>query len=361
MNADDCHIRLQLQRAEFGLDVDLLLPAHGISAVFGPSGSGKTTLLRCVAGLERARQSVVRIGREVWQDDAQCRFMPTWQRGVGVVFQEASLFEHLDVESNLRFGLKRASRPMEAQGWDALLELMGLRGLLGRRPHQLSGGERQRVAIARALAAQPRMLLLDEPMASLDQARKDEVLPWLERLRDELVIPMLYVSHSVAEVARLARTLVVLQAGRAQAAGPIEQVYAALETRVAFGDDAGVLMSGRVVEKDLAYRLARVDLDGGSLWLRDEGFVVGLSVRVRVLARDVSLATDEPQRTSIQNHWRGRIAQIVPDRHPAQALVRVACGNVSLTASVTRRALDQLGLGVGTPVWAQVKSAALVR
>ena len=361
MNTDDCHIRLQRQYPGFDLDVDLHLPAQGITAVFGPSGSGKTTLLRCVAGLERARHAVVRIGPDVWQDDARRVFVPTWQRSVGVVFQEASLFDHLDVEGNLRFGLKRAGTPAEASAWDALLELMGLRELLGRRPHQLSGGERQRVAIARALAAQPRVLLLDEPMASLDQARKDEILPWLERLRDELAIPMLYVSHSAAEVARLARTLVVLQGGRVLAAGPIEQVYGAIEIRAAFGDDAGVLMTGRVADKDTNYRLARVVCDGGSLWLRDEDFTTGQELRLRVLARDVSLTTEEPLHTSIQNHWRGRIEQVVPDRHPSQVLVRVKCGNASLTASVTRRAIDQLALAVGTPVWAQVKSAALVR
>jgi molybdate transport system ATP-binding protein len=217
------------------------------------------------------------------------------------------------------------------------------------------------VAIARALASQPRVLLLDEPMASLDQARKEEILPWLERLRDELAIPMLYVSHSAAEVARLARTLVVLQGGRVLAAGPIEQVYATDEIRAAFGDDAGVLMSGRVAEKDHTYHLARVEFDGGSLWLRDEGFVAGQPVRVRVLARDVSLTTAEPLQTSIQNLWRGQVEQIAPDRHPAQVLVRIRCGNSSLTASVTRRAVDTLGMTVGDPVWAQVKSVALVR
>jgi molybdate transport system ATP-binding protein len=361
VRADDCRIRLQLRRPAFDLDLDLSFPAKGITALFGPSGAGKTTVLRCVAGLERAGNGLVRIGADVWQDDSRGQFVPTWQRALGYVFQEASLFDHLDVEANLRFGLARSGRPSDRSAWNALLDLMGIGPLLGRRTHQLSGGERQRVAIARALASQPRVLLLDEPMASLDQARKDEILPWLERLRDELSIPMLYVSHSAAEVARLARTLVVLQGGRVLAAGPIEQVYAAAETRAAFGDDAGILMSGQVAARDTAYQLARVDFDGGHLWLRDEGFVQGQQVRVRVLARDVSLTTEEPRHTSIQNHWHGSIEQIAPDRHPSQSLVHLKCGNQPLIASVTRRSIDALELKIGQPVWAQVKSAALVR
>lgn len=359
--AGGCRIRLQWQVPGFELDVDLQLPARGITALFGPSGSGKTTLLRCVAGLERARQAEVRIGADVWQDDARGLFVPTWQRSLGFVFQEASLFEHLDVEGNLRYAHKRAGPAADRAAWDSVIELMGLGPMLSRRPQQLSGGERQRVAIARALAAQPRVLLLDEPMAALDQARKDEILPWLERLRDELSIPMLYVSHSAAEVARLAQTLVVLQSGHVLAAGPIEEVYGALDAHSAFGDEAGVLMSGRVAELDVTYQLARMVFEGGSLWLRDEGFAAGQALRVRVLARDVSLTTELPQHTSVQNHWRGAVEHLMADRHPAQVLVRVRCGEVLLTASVTRRAIDRLGLAVGSPVWAQVKSAALVR
>ena len=356
-----CRIQLKLERTGFSLDVDLKLPASGITAIFGASGAGKTTLLRCVAGLERARDGLVRIGNEVWQDDAQSRFVPTWQRHLGVVFQEPSLFEHLDVEGNLRFGLRRAAQAVDKSAWNHLIELMGIGTLLPRKPHTLSGGERQRVAIARALMPQPRLLLLDEPLAAIDQARKDEILPWLERLRDELSIPMLYVSHSAAEVARLARTLVVMQQGRVLAAGPIETVYGSAAARAAFGDEAGVLMQGRVAEVDRRYALARLAVDGAaSLWLRDENFAVGQPLRVRVLARDVSLATEEPRGTSLQNHWHGRIEAIVPERHPSQALVRVQCGEAVLAAIVTRRAVDQLGLAPGMPVWAQVKSVALV-
>ncbi|HET9822352.1 MAG TPA: molybdenum ABC transporter ATP-binding protein [Burkholderiaceae bacterium] len=358
------HIRLAVHwsRPGFTLDLDLALPARGVSALFGPSGSGKTSALRCIAGLERPTHARVQVGDALWQDDAAGVFVPTWRRPLGMVFQEPSLFDHLDVAANLRFGMTRAGVPADARGWDALVELMGLGALLQRRPHQLSGGERQRVAIARALATQPRLLLLDEPMAALDAARKAEILPWLERLRDELAIPMVYVSHSAAEVARLASTLVVMHEGRALAAGPIEQVYGAVDARVAFGDELGVLLPGQVAERDAHWQLMRVDCGGGyGLWLRDEGLPVGSAVRLRVLSRDVSLATEVPPHLSIQNHWQGRVAQIVPDAHPAQVLVRVQCGAALMQASVTRRAVESLGLAVGAPVWVLVKAAALLR
>ncbi len=211
------HMRLRVPREGFLLDVDLPLPASGITVLFGASGSGKTTVLRCVAGLERAEQGRVQIGAELWQDETQRVFVPTWRRALGYVFQEASLFEHLTVQGNLQFGLKRTSAP--AAGLVAAIELLGIGHLLARWPAQLSGGERQRVAIARALATQPRLLLLDEPLAALDAARKQEILPWLERLRDELKMPMLYVTHSADELARLADHLVVLEQGRVKTQG----------------------------------------------------------------------------------------------------------------------------------------------
>ncbi len=355
-------LALHWARPGFTLDLDLTLPARGVTAFFGPSGSGKTSALRCLAGLERATRARVQVGDALWQDDATGVFVPTWQRPLGMVFQEPSLFDHLDVAGNLRFGARRAGVPTEAKAWDALVELMGLGALLQRMPHQLSGGERQRVAIARALATQPRLLLLDEPMAALDAARKAEILPWLERLRDELAIPIVYVSHAPSEVARLASTLVVLHEGRALACGPIEDVYGAVDARVAFGDEIGVVLAGHVAERDAHWQLMRVDCGGGlGLWLRDEGLPVGRAVRLRVLSRDVSLATEVPPHLSIQNHWPGRVAQIVPDAHPAQVLVRVQCGPALMQASVTRRAVEALGLREGAPVWVLVKAAALLR
>jgi len=360
MNAAPHRIRLALTRPAFQLSVDLTLPARGITVLFGPSGSGKTTVLRCVAGLERAGQALVRIAGEVWQDEAQRVFLPTWRRPLGYVFQEASLFEHLDVRGNLAYGLRRADPGAPALALDAVVELLGIGALMARRPHQLSGGERQRVAIARALATRPRLLLLDEPLASLDQARRQDILPWLERLRDELRVPMLYVTHAADEVARLADTLVVLDQGRVVAAGPVAEVLADVRTPVVLGEDAGALLEGTVAERDARWHLARVAFAGGHLWLRDSGLALGQRVRLRVLARDVSLATAPARHTSIQNLLPGTVQAIAAGAHPSQALVRVALGESVLLARVTARAVDALRLAPGTPVWAQVKTVALV-
>ena len=357
---DGNHIRLSLVRPSFKLDADLVLPRRGIAVLFGPSGSGKTTLLRCVAGLERADGARVEIAGEIWQDDSRGIFLPTWRRPLGYVFQEASLFDHLDVRGNLAYGLRRAGPGETAMALQATIELLGIGALLERRTHQLSGGERQRVAIARALATQPRLLLLDEPMAALDYARRQDILPWLERLRDELHIPMLYVTHTADEVARLADTLIVLDQGRIVAAGPVAQVLAGVDTPVVLGEDAGALLEGAVVERDGRWHLMRVGFTGGSLWLRDSGLAPGARVRLRVLARDVSLATQEPHATSIQNLLPCVVRAVVPDTHPSQALVQLACGESVLLARITARAADALDLAPGKPVWAQVKSAALV-
>ncbi|MDO8278300.1 MAG: molybdenum ABC transporter ATP-binding protein, partial [Burkholderiaceae bacterium] len=210
---------VSLQRPAFTLEVDLRVPRRGITVLFGPSGSGKTSLLRCVAGLERAQHARVCIGGEVWQDETQAQFLPTWRRPIGYVFQEASLFDHLDVQANLRYGLARSGQSGAADALAPVIALLGIGDLLRRRTAQLSGGERQRVAIARALATRPRLLLLDEPLAALDHARRQDILPWLERLRDELHIPMLYVTHSADEVGRMADTLVIIEQGRVRAAG----------------------------------------------------------------------------------------------------------------------------------------------
>lgn len=359
-STDDSRIRLQVPRHGFELALDLALPATGITVLYGASGSGKTTVLRCVAGLERARQGLVRIGAEVWQDDDAGIFVPTWRRPLGYVFQEASLFEHLTVQDNLQFGLKRSGSREAAQVLDSSTRLLGIEALLNRMPAGLSGGERQRVAIARALATQPSLLLLDEPLAALDHARKQEILPWLERLRDELSIPMLYVTHSADELARLADHLVVLDCGRVQAEGPAAAALAAIDRPLLAGDEVGALLAGRVAERDARWHLARVAFDGGSLWLRDGGLPVGHAVRLRVLARDVSIATCEPHGTSIQNHLPCSIESSAPDVHPSQVLVRVSVGASMLVARITGRAFDALDLRPGKRAWVQVKSVSLM-
>ena len=357
------HFALRLQRADFALQVALDLPAQGISVLFGPSGCGKTSLLRCVAGLEQPQQARVVVAGEVWHDSERGIHWPTWQRPLGYVFQEASLFDHLDVRGNLEFAVRRALQGGGAAARSAMeqaIALLGLEVLLRRRTHQLSGGERQRVAIARALASQPQLLLLDEPLAALDAARKREILPWLERLRDELHIPMLYVTHAADEVARLADTVVVMEAGRCKALTSAAAMLGGDDASLLAQDDVGSLIEGVVQSLDARWHLVEVAFDGGSLWLRQGDLRVGQRVRVRVLARDVSLATVQPQHTSIQNLMPCEVLACKPDAHPSQCLVHLRSGATVLLARITARSAHQLQLQAGSRVWAQLKSVALV-
>lgn len=355
--------RMRLHRSGFSLDVDLQLPARGITMVFGASGSGKTTLLRCVAGLEAAQSARVQVGGMVWQDTEAGINTPTWKRPLGYVFQEASLLEHLNVRANLQYGLRRT----QAGGQDAqagkqladAIELLGIGALLDRRVQTLSGGERQRVAIARAIATQPRLLLLDEPLASLDPARRQEVFPWLERLRDELHTPMLYVTHSASELARLADRVVVMAGGRTVSVGPAADLFASDRAEHLLGEEPGVLLLGTVTALDAPWQLAQVSFDGGSVWLRQGALTVGKRVRVRVLARDISIATTAPQNTSVQNLLPCTVVNCLPDSHPSQCMVYLQCGASVLQARITARAAHTLGLVPDMPVWAQLKSVAL--
>jgi molybdate transport system ATP-binding protein len=353
--------RLRLPRARFTLDVSLALPGSGVSALFGPSGCGKTTVLRALAGLERAAGGVA-VDGAVWQDDASGRFVPTHRRPIGYVIQEAALFPHLDVQRNLAYGLKRIAPAERRIALDQAVELLGIGHLMDSRPDTLSGGERQRVAIARALATSPRLLLMDEPLAALDAQRKAELLPYLDRLHDQLGVPVIYVSHSIDEVARLADHLVLMEEGRVLADGALPDMLARLDLPVAFGDDAGVVLDGVVGERDLQWQLARLDVEGGacSLWARDQGLPDGRRVRLRVLARDVSLTRTPQTGTSIGNQLRGTIEAIADDSHPALALVRVRVGAVPVVARLTKRSAHTLALVPGMPVWAQVKTVALM-
>ena len=360
MSEPHLHLQLQLDRGSFDLDVDLQLPGRGITVLFGASGSGKTTVLRCVAGLERHVCGHIQIGGQVWLSREPRYRKPVHERALGYVFQEASLFAHLNVRQNIEFGLRRIGQAGTPQRLNDAVELLGISHLLSRSIDGLSGGERQRVAIARALATQPQVLLLDEPLSALDPSRKRDVFPWLERLRDELRIPMMYVTHSVDELTRLGDYLVVLDQGRVLRSGPLIETMSALDAQGMPGQDVGVLMEGRVEAVVPEWHLARVQLSGGSLWVRDDGAPAGQRVRLRVLARDVSLTLEEPQKTSIQNHVRVTIESAQDDVHPAQCLVRMRFGADVLTARITRRAWSQLGLQPGQDVWAQVKSVAVV-
>ncbi|AOX99837.1 molybdenum ABC transporter ATP-binding protein [Jeongeupia sp. USM3] len=348
--------RFRLDWPGFSLDVDLNLPGRGVTALFGHSGSGKTTLLRCIAGLERASQGRLIVDGEVWQDAGL--WVPTHKRPIGYVFQEASLFSHLSVLGNLRYGLNRINDEQRVS-LDQAIELLGIGYLLERKPDRLSGGERQRVGIARALAVSPRLLLMDEPLAALDLKRKREILPYLERLHDELDVPIFYVSHSPDEVARLADHLVAMEGGRVQASGSLAETLARLDLPIRLGEDAGAILNATVGAVDKEWHLARVDFTGGSLWARDHGLAIGRHVRVRILARDVSLA-EQPGDSSIQNVLRGQIDAVGDDEHPGVALVRVRIGAEIILARLTKRAVNALNVIPGRELWVQVKSVALL-
>ena len=344
----------------FRLDVDLDLPGRGVTALFGHSGSGKTTLLRCVAGLEPAARGRLEVNGECWQDDARGVYVPTHRRALGYVFQEASLFPHLSVRRNLEFGLRRIPAAARRVSLAQATTLLGIDHLLERMPERLSGGERQRVGMARALLTSPRILLMDEPLAALDHKRKQEILPYLERLHDELDIPVLYVSHSPGEVVRLADHVVMLGAGKVMAAGELHATMARLDLPTAFTEDAGVVVDGTVAEHDDHDHLTRLDFPGGAVWVQRQPVALGRRLRFRIHARDVSLADHKVEGTSIVNLIAVTVKEVVGADSPAHVLVGLDAGGTALIARITRRSSAQLGLRPGLRMWAQIKSVALL-
>ncbi|MEY2777898.1 MAG: molybdenum transporter ATP-binding protein [Pseudomonadota bacterium] len=352
-------VNLTLNRVGFSLRADLHLPDRGFTVLFGPSGSGKTSLLRCIAGLERAQGSVS-VAELDWQDDARKAWVPTWRRPLGYVFQEASLFPHLSVRENLSYGVKRAKSASARTALEEAIELLGIAALLDRDPASLSGGERQRVAIARALATNPRLLLLDEPLASLDMNRKEEVLPWLAQLQARLAIPVLYVTHSMQELTRLADHVVLLEAGEVPVSGPVQSVLSDPEFARRVGSEAGSVLMGEVAVHDRPYGLLGVSAGGLLLWSSGADLPIGAQVRVHIRASDVSLNPHEPQAGSIQNLCQASLIRVEADRHPSHCLVLAEASGQSILARITRRAADQLSLSPGQTVWLQVKSVSLV-
>ncbi|MCF5052593.1 molybdenum ABC transporter ATP-binding protein [Pseudomonas syringae] len=355
-------VRLQLNYSGFALNVDLHLPGRGVTALYGHSGSGKTTCLRCIAGLERARDGFIQVNDEVWQDSRNGLFVAPHKRALGYVFQEASLFPHLSVRANLEFGLKRIARQLRRVEMAQATELLGIGHLLERHPQHLSGGERQRIGIARALLTSPRLLLMDEPLAALDSKRKGEILPYLERLHDELDIPVLYVSHAQDEVARLADHIVLLSDGKALASGPIGETLARLDLPMALGDDAGVVVNGSVSAYDDHYHLLTLQLPGSALHLRvaHAPMAVGKALRVKVQARDVSLSLQAEEHSSILNRLPVTVIQEIAADNNAHVLVRLDAEGTPLLARITRFSRDQLQLHPGQTLWAQIKAVAVL-
>ncbi|PTY35636.1 molybdenum ABC transporter ATP-binding protein [Saccharospirillum sp. MSK14-1] len=356
--SDALQLRFQHRYPGFELDVDLSLPGKGITAIFGPSGCGKTTLLQCIAGLERAQLGQLTVADQRWQDDNQ--FLPTHRRPLGYVFQESSLFEHLNVAGNLDYAAKRADAGKAALSRSAIIELLGLDTLLRRRTFELSGGERQRVAIARALLVNPSLLLMDEPLASLDNPRRAEILPYLETLHDELACPILYVSHAADEVARLADHLVVMDAGRVHSSGPLTELLSRADDPLRLGDQSGVVVETRLAERSDDWGLMRLENGALSLWVGDNGKALDDRIRVRILARDVSLSLSEATDSSILNRLPARIIQLA-DSGNASVTVQLDIGHQTLLARLTRRSVAELSLQPGQTVWAQIKSTALLR
>jgi molybdate transport system ATP-binding protein len=350
--------RFKLDWPGFSLDVDLSLPGRGVTALFGPSGCGKTTLLRSIAGLERPPKGELRVNGDIWQDDGI--WVPTHCRPLAYVFQESSLFPHLSVMGNLQYGRQRSS---QAASFDLsqVIDLLGIEALLPRKPDALSGGERQRVAIARALAVNPRLLLMDEPLAALDMQRKQEILPYLERMQKTLDIPIIYVTHAPDEVARLAHHIVMLEHGKVTASGSLYDTLSRVDLPLRLGDDRGVIIDARVSEIDRQWHLARLDFADGAFWTRDQGLTVQDTARLHILARDVSIAREKPVQSSIQNILAGRIDRCVDDDAPGSVIVRVLIGETPLLARITARAVADLALRPGDAAWVQVKSVALAR
>ncbi|MEY4579854.1 MAG: molybdenum transport protein ModC [Pseudomonadota bacterium] len=350
--------RFRLQLREFALAVDLNFDADGVTALLGPSGSGKTTLLRCLAGLDRDPNGALRFREQVWQDGEH--WVPAYQRPIGYVFQDARLFPHLSVRKNLEFGMRRVPVNERRVSFDRAVALLGVAPLLERSPRKLSGGERQRVAIARALLCSPLLLLMDEPLASLDLTSRAQIMPLLEALQRELQLPIVYVTHAPAEVVRLATRVVLLDTGKVLAVGPVHDLLTRPDLPLAHFEDAGALLEARVSEHAPQYHLTYVSVAGGRLAISARPLAVGVQTRVHVRARDVSVSLDPPTRSSITNVLPAHVIDIHPDRDPAHALVRLSCAGSVVLARITQRSVSELGLAAGQAVFAQVKSVAIV-
>jgi molybdate transport system ATP-binding protein len=349
------------KRDGFTLQAEFEAPTPGIVALFGRSGCGKTTLVNIISGLLAADEARIQLDDVVLADTRAGISVPVERRRIGYVFQDARLFPHFSVLGNLRYGLKRSSGaplPRQPIAFDDVVSLLGLAPLLARRPHQLSGGERQRVGLGRALLSQPQLLLLDEPLASLDVARREEVLPYLQALRDQLNMPMVYVSHQFEEVLQLATHVVLMEAGRVVAQGTLSEVSLCPELRTIVGPDSvGSVLDGVVSRTDPARAMADLQLGNSTLQISLRDVAVGAPVRVQLLARDIILATEKPHGLSVRNTLQGVISEMSPDEDEA-VLVKVDVGGATVLARITSDAASALNLSPGTAVWVLVKAVS---
>ena len=350
----ECKIKVQLE--SFMLDANFSIPDRGITVVFGPSGSGKTTLLRAIAGLEKSDDGFLKIGDSVWQKGED--FLATHKRQIGYVFQDAALFDHLDVKGNLNFVVKRAIG-LKEDFIESIHNLLEIKTLLNRKTTQLSGGERQRVAIARALLTNPKILLLDEPLSALDLKRKNEILPYLDSIHNDLEIPILYVTHSQDEMSRLADHLLLIEDGNIIGSGPVNDMLTRFDMPLSHGGDAVSIIEAEVLKRDSEFNLMHLDFLGGQFIVPDNSFPVQTKVRIRVVARDVSLTKSKQVDTSILNIFPAMVQEIVNEGE-AQVMVRLQIKDTILLACITRKSSYKLRLEKGSEVFVQVKSVAIL-
>jgi molybdate transport system ATP-binding protein len=353
--------RLRTTLGGFALDAALEAPPSGVTGLFGPSGSGKTSLLRCLAGLTQAERGYVQLDEETWQDADAEVFVPPHRRGVGYVAQHGDLFPQLNVRDNLRYGMRRVPPAERRLSWDDVVEWVAVRPLLDRDVSRLSGGERQRVALGRALLASPRLMLLDEPVSALDEPSRHEVLACLSGVFRRLDVPVLYVSHSLTEVARMAEHLVWLMEGRVADAGSVGQVLGRMDFARWRGEEIATLLDARIRSHDEEYHLTDVTTPLGALVIHRRSEGPGTAIRVQINARDVSIGLEPQHRSSILNELPLDIVEIA-DLSASDCLVRLARGADSpvLFARLTRRSRDQLALTPGQRVFARVKSVAVL-
>ncbi len=350
-------VRLQHRFPSVQIDVAFETLSPGVTVLFGPSGSGKSTVIASAAGLLRPDMCRIAVDEKVLSDTARGIWLPPEQRRVGLVFQDARLFPHMSVATNLRFGLRRA--PPGPVQFDTVVGLLGIGALLDRRPHTLSGGERQRVAIGRALLAQPCMLLMDEPLASLDAARRVEIMPYLTRLKTALNLPILYVTHAFDEVTQIADSIVLLEAGRVIASGSVSEIVAHGGLPLALRDDAGAVLVCRIVAHDTARALTRLEGGGAVLWVPLLNTPPGTEIRARVPAREVILAGEAPESISLHNIVPGEVRRITGDPAKRSVLVEIGLPSGALISRVTPDAIARLALAPGRPVLALIKSTSI--
>ena len=354
--------RFLIQYPQFCLDTELEFPDEGVTVIFGRSGSGKTTLLRCLAGLERSPAGYMKFGGHVWQDASQNKFVPVHYRPIGMVFQEARLFPHLSVRDNLNYGYRRIAPEQRKITFDQVTDLMDLHSLLDRRPQKLSGGEQQRVAIGRALLTSPQLLLMDEPLANLDAQRKQDILPFLIRLRKEMKLPIVYVTHSLSEVLQLVDTLILLQGGKSVASGPANEVLSRLDLAGKTGPaSVGSVLTTTVAEHETEFGLTRVQYRDQSLYIPEQLLAVGSPLRVHLLAQDISIALGKSATpTSVLNTLPATVLEIGPmDSKGSSVNLKLDIGEPIL-ATITRKSLAHLKLKPGMQVYANVKAVKMV-